>query len=326
MKGSLMKLVHPCVLALLTSVVMAPAIAQNYPTKPIRLIVPFGPGGGTDLIARTLSQRLTEALGQSVIVDNRAGAGGVIGADLVAKALPDGYTLVMGTPGPLTINPAFVVKMPYTLADFAPIALTTISPFMLVVNPAVPAKSVKEFIALAQSKPNSLNFGSAGNGSVAHLAAEQFKALAAVQITHVPYKGGGQSLVDLLGGQIQMVIDNLPTVLPQVRLAKLRGLAVGTKKRSALVPEYPTMIEAGVPGYEATTASGMLAPAKTPRAIVLRLNRELNAIVRSAEVKERFFSQGLEVAGGTPEDYARHLEEELKLNARIVRLAGIKIE
>jgi tripartite-type tricarboxylate transporter receptor subunit TctC len=326
MKGTMMKLVHRCVPALLALAVMAPAIAQNYPTKPIRLIVPFGPGGGTDLIARTLSQRLTEALGQSVVVDNRAGAGGVIGAELVAKALPDGYTLVMGTPGPLTINPALIAKMPYTLADFAPIALTTISPFMLVVNPAVPAKSIKELIALAHSKPNSLNFGSAGNGSVAHLAGEQFKALAGVQITHVPYKGGGQSLIDLLAGQIQMVIDNLPTVLPQVRLGKLRGLAVGTKKRSALVPEYPTMIEAGVPGYEATTASGMLAPAKTPPAIVMRLNRELNTIVGKAEVRERFYVQGLEVVGGTPEAYAQHLNDELKLNARIVQMAGIRIE
>ncbi|MEO7727048.1 MAG: tripartite tricarboxylate transporter substrate-binding protein, partial [Burkholderiales bacterium] len=196
--------------------------------------------------------------------------------------------------------------------------------FMLVVHPAVPAKSVKELIALAQSKPNSLNFGSAGNGSVAHLAGEQFKALANVQITHIPYKGGGQSLIDLLGGQLQMVIDNLPTVLPQVRLGKLRGIAVGTKKRSALVPEYPTMIEAGVPGYEASTASGVLAPAKTPRAIVMRLNTELNAIVRNAEVKERFFTQGLETIGGTPEQYAQHLRDEFQLNSRIIKAAGIK--
>ena len=299
---------------------------QAYPIKPVRLIVPFAPGGGTDLIARTLSPRLAEALGQSVIVDNRAGAGGVIGADLVAKALPDGYTLLMGTPGPLTINPALTAKMPYTLADFAPIALTTISPFMLVVHPSVPAKSVKELIALAQAKPNALNFGSAGTGSVAHLASEQFKALAGVQITHVPYKGGGQSLIDLLGGQLQMVIDNLPTVLPQVRLGKLRGLAVGTRKRSALVAEYPTMIEAGVPGYEASTASGVLAPAKTPRTILARLNRELNAIVRNVEVKERFFAQGLEAVGGTPEQYAQHLRDELQLNARVIRTAGIRVE
>ena len=302
------------------------ACAQSYPMKPIRLIVPFGAGGGTDLIARTLSQRLSEVLGQSVVVDNRAGAGGVIGADLVAKALPDGYTLVMGTPGPLTINPALVAKMPYTLADFAPIALTTISPFMLVVHPGVPAKSVRELVALAHSKPGALNFGSAGNGSVAHLAGEQFKALAGVQITHVPYKSGGQSLIDLLGGQLQLVIDNLPTVLPQLRLGKLRGLAVGTKIRSVLAPEYPTLHESGVPGYEASTASGMLAPGRTPRAIVDRLNRELNAIVRNAEVKERFFAQGLEVAGGTPEQYAQHLRDELQLNARIVKAAGIRLE
>jgi tripartite-type tricarboxylate transporter receptor subunit TctC len=216
--------------------------------------------------------------------------------------------------------------MPYTLADFAPIVLTTISPFMLVVHPAVPAKSVKELIALAHSKPNALNFGSAGNGSVAHLAGEQFKALAGVQITHVPYKGGGQSLIDLLGGQLQMVIDNLPTVLPQVRLGKLRGLAVGTPKRSALVPEYPTMIEAGVPGYEASTASGVLTPAKTPRAVVVRINRELDAIVRNAEVKERFFAQGLEAVGGTPEQYAQHLRDELQLNARVIKAVGIKVE
>jgi tripartite-type tricarboxylate transporter receptor subunit TctC len=250
----------------------------------------------------------------------------VVGADLVAKALPDGYTLMMGTPGPLTINPALLAKLPYALTDFAPVTLTTISPFMLVVHPAVAAKTVKELIALAQAKPHALNFGSAGNGSVAHLAGEQFKALTGVQITHVPYKGGGQSLIDLLGGQLQLVIDNLPTVLPQVRLGKLRGLAVGTRKRSALVPEYPTMVEAGVAGYEATTASGVLAPAGTPRAIVARLNRELDAIVRNADVKERFFAQGLEVVGGTPEQYAQHLRDELQLNTRIIKAAGIKAE
>ena len=298
--------------------------AQAYPTKPVRLIVPFGPGGGTDLIARTLSPRLTEALGQSVVVDNRAGAGGVIGAEIVARAPADGYTLLMGTPGPLTINPALVANMPYTLADFAPVVLATVSPFILVVHPSVPAKTVKELIALAQSKPNALNYGSAGNGSVAHLAGEQFKALAHVQITHVPYKGGGQSLIDLIGGQLQMVIDNLPTVLPQIRLGKLRALAVGTRKRSALAPEYPTMIEAGVPGYEASTASGVLVPAKTPRDIVLRLNRELVGILRNPDVKERFFAQGLEVAGGTPEQYAQHLRDELAQNARVIKAAGIK--
>ena len=312
-------------IALITGVV-ACASAQGYPSKPIRFVVPFAPGGGTDLIARTLSVRLSEALGQPVVVDNRAGAGGVIGADMVAKALPDGYTLLMGTPGPLTINPALVAKMPYTLADFAPVALATVSPFILVVHPSVPAKSVAELIALAHSKPNALNYGSAGTGSVAHLAGEQFKALAHVQITHVPYKGGGQSLIDLIGGQLQMVIDNLPTVLPQIRLSKLRALAVGTKTRSALVPEYPTMIEAGVAGYEASTASGVLAPAGTAREIVARLNRELDGMLRKSDVKERFFAQGLEVAGGTPAQYAQHLRDELAQNALVIRAAGIRIE
>ena len=312
-------------IALITGVV-ACASAQGYPSKPIRFVVPFAPGGGTDLIARTLSVRLSEALGQPVVVDNRAGAGGVIGADMVAKALPDGYTLLMGTPGPLTINPALVANMPYTLADFAPVALATVSPFILVVHPSVPAKSVAELIALAHSKPNALNYGSAGNGSVAHLAGEQFKALAHVQITHVPYKGGGQSLIDLIGGQLQMVIDNLPTVLPQIRLSKLRALAVGTKTRSALVPEYPTMIEAGVAGYEASTASGVLAPAGTAREIVARLNRELDGMLRKSDVKERFFAQGLEVAGGTPAQYAQHLRDELAQNALVIRAAGIRIE
>jgi len=312
--------------AMLVTALAPAAFSQTYPAKPIRLIVPFVPGGGTDLIARILSQRLTEPLGQTVIVDNRPGAGGVIGAELVAKSPPDGYTLLLGTPGPLTINPALLAKMPYTLEDFAPIALTTISPFILVVHPSVPAKSVKELIALAKSKPNSLNFGSAGQGSVAHLAGEQFKALAGVQIVHIPYKGGGQSLTDLLAGQLQMVIDNLPTVWPQIRQGKLRALAVGTKTRSALVPEYPTMAEAGVPGYEASTASGLLAPAKTSRDIINRINRDVLVVLRNPEVRERFVAQGLEVAGGTPEQYAQHLRDEFAQNARVIKAANIRLE
>jgi tripartite-type tricarboxylate transporter receptor subunit TctC len=309
-----------------TNAIHASAAADAYPGKPIRLIVPFAPGGGTDLIARTIGQPLTDALKQPVVVDNRAGAGGVIGADLVAKAAPDGYTLLMGTPGPLTINPNLQATIPYSLTDFVPIALATISPFILVVNPAVPAASVKELIALARARPGALNFGSAGNGSVAHLAAEQFKGLTGVQITHIPYKGGGQSLIDLLGGQLQIVFENLPVVLPHIRSGKLRALAVGTKKRSALVPEYPTMIEAGVPGYEASTASGVLAPAKTPRETVARLNRDIVKILHTPEVKERFAAQGLEAVGSTPEQYAEHLRAELAQYAKVIKAAGIRLE
>ena len=304
----------------------ATAWPDDYPAKSIRFVVPFVPGGGTDLVGRTIAQRLTEALGQSVVVDNRAGAGGVIGADTVAKAAADGYTLLMGTPGPLTINPNLLAKMPYTLKDFTPISLATIGPFILVVNPSLPATSVKELIALAKAKPNALNFGSAGNGSVAHLASEQFKALAGVQLTHVPYKGAAQSLTDLLAGQIQMEIENLPVVLPHILSGKLRALAVGTKKRFALVPEVPTMIEAGVPGYEASTTSGVLAPAKTPRERIARLNAEINKILQTPDIKERLLAQGLETVGGTPEQYAQHLRDELAQYARVVKSAGVKLE
>jgi tripartite-type tricarboxylate transporter receptor subunit TctC len=303
------------------------AATPDYPTKPIRLVVPFAPGGGTDLTARAIAQRLSDALGKPVVVDNRAGAGGVIGADLVAKATADGYTLVMGTPGPMTINPNLRKNMPYdSLKDFAPITQTTVSPFVLVVHPSVPANSVKELIALAKQKPGALNFGTAGNGSVAHLSAEQFKAMTGVQITHVPYKGSSQSVLDLLAGQVQLVFENLPVVLPHIRSGKVRALGVGTRTRFALLAEYPTVAEAGVPGYESTTAFGMLAPAKTPKAIIGKLNREVVKILQSAEIRQSFGALGLEPVGNTPEQYAAHLREELARYAKVVAFAGIKVE
>jgi tripartite-type tricarboxylate transporter receptor subunit TctC len=303
------------------------AATLEYPAKPIRLIVPFAPGGGTDLTARALAQKLSDAFGKPVVVDNRAGAGGVIGADLVAKAAADGYTLLMGTPGSMTINPNLRKNMPYdTLRDFAPITQTTISPFVLVVHPSVPASTVKELIALAKQKPGALNFGTAGNGSVSHLSAEQFKAVTGVQITHVPYKGSSQSLFDLIAGQVQLVFENLPVVLPHIRAGKVRALAVGTRTRSALLAEYPTVAEAGVPGYEATTTFGMLAPAKTPREIVEKLNREVVRILQSAEIKDSFGALGLETVGGTPEQYAVHLRDELARYAKVIKFAGIGLE
>jgi len=315
-----------CAISCAAANAAASSAADVFPAKPIRLIVPFAPGGGTDLIARTISPPLTAAVGQPVVVDNRAGAGGVIGADLVAKAPPDGYTLMMGTPGPLTINPNLLAKVPYRLGDFAPVTLATISPFVLVVNANLPVASVKELIALAKARPGALNYGSAGNGSVAHLATEQFKALAGVDITHVPYKGSSQSVTDLIGGQVQIVIENLPTVLPHIRSGRLIALAVGTRKRSALLPDVPTMVEAGVAGYEASTASGVLAPAKTPREIVVRLNRDLVAILQAPEIRERFAAQGLEAVGSTREQYAEHLRAEFAQNAKVIKAAGIKIE
>ena len=312
--------------ALLSVGVTAEAAAQAYPSKPIRFIVPFAPGGSTDLLARFLAPRLTAALGQPVIVDNRGGAGGVIGAELAARAPADGYTIVLGSPGPLTINPN-LQRMPYdSLRDFSPITLATISPFTLVVHPSLPVNSVKDLVALAKAKPGSLNYGSAGNGSVAHFSSEQFKALAGVDIVHVPFKGSGPAVADLLGGRLHLMFENLPTMLPHVRSGKLKLLAVGTKTRSGLVPEYPTIAEAGVPGYESSTAFGVLAPANTPAAVVKRLNQEIVKALQIPDMMEKLSGLGLEAVGGTPQQYAAHLKEELAKYGRIVKAAGIKLD
>jgi len=305
---------------------MDAAQAQQYPMRPIRFIVPFAPGGSTDLLARFLAPRLTEALRQTVVVDNRGGAGGVIGAELAARAPADGYTIVLGSPGPLTINPN-LQRVPYdTLRDFSPITLATISPFTLVVNPSVPVISVKDLVALAKARPGQLNYGSAGNGSVGHFSSEQFKALAGVDIVHVPFKGAGPAVADLLGGRLHLMFENLPTILPHVRSGKLKMLAVGTKARSALVPEVPTVTEAGVPGYESSTAFGVLAPARTPVAVVTRLNRETVKALQAADLKEKLSGLGLEAVGGTPQQYAQHLKDELAKYGRIVKAAGIKLD
>jgi tripartite-type tricarboxylate transporter receptor subunit TctC len=279
------------------------------------------------LVARTLAQKLTEGLGQTFVVENRGGAGGVIGADMVAKAPPDGYTLVMGTPGSMTINPNLTAKMPYdTLRDFAPIALATISPFVLTVHPSLPVKSLKEFIALARSQPGRLNYGTSGNGSVAHLSTEYLKSMARIDLVHVPYKGSSLALTDTLAGQLQVLFDNLPVVLPHIRSGKLRLMGVGTQQRSALLPGAPTIAEAGVPGYEASTAFGVLAPVHTPAAVISRLNQEIVRTLQNAEIRDRLAAQGLEAVGGTPQQYEAHLRAELAKYARIVKSAGIKVE
>jgi tripartite-type tricarboxylate transporter receptor subunit TctC len=301
------------------------AAAQAYPTKPVRLVVPFPPGGGTDLVGRAIAQGLTERLGQTVIVDNRAGAGGVIGADHVAKSAPDGYTIVMGTPGPLTINPN-LRKVPYDPAgDFAPISLATISPFVLVVHPSVPARSVKALIAIARAKPGQLNYSTSGQGSVSHLAGAQFEALAGIEFTLIPFKGSNPSLTALVAGQVDLTLENQPVVLPHIGAGKLRGLAVGTAKRSALLPQLPTMREAGVAGYESSTAFGVLAPAGTPEAILTRLSQEVAGVLKSADLRERLAKQGLEAVGSTPQEYATHLREERNRNGQLIKSAGIKL-
>ena len=315
-----------CLLPFAFCLDIAVANAQQYPARPVRFVVPFAPGGGTDVLARLLAQRLFDPLGQPVVVDNRPGAGGVIGAEIAARAPADGYTIVLGSPGPLTINPN-LQRVPYdTLRDFAPITLATISPFVLVLHPSVAAGSVKDLIALARAKPGQLNYGSAGTGSVSHFSSEQFKALAGVDVVHVPYKGAGPYLIDLVGGRLQMAFENLPTVLAHVRAGKLKALAVGTKSRSTAMPAVPTVVEAGVAGYESSTAFGVLAPAKTPAAVVARLNRELVKIIHSPDIKEQMTAQGVEAVGGTPQQYAAHLKEELAKYGRIIKAAGIKVE
>jgi tripartite-type tricarboxylate transporter receptor subunit TctC len=319
-------ILHPSsfILLLILSTVV---VAQPYPSKPIRFIVPFAPGGGTDLVARMLAQRLPEALGQPVVVDNRGGAGGVIGAELAARAPADGYTLMLGSPGPLTINPNLSARLPYdSLRDFAPVTLATISPFVLVLHPSVPAASVKDLVALARARPGQLNYGSSGNGAVNHFSAEQFKALAGVNLVHVPYKGSGPATLDLVAGRLHLTFENLPTVLPHVKSGKLKMLAVGTKSRSAFVPEYPTIAEAGVPGYESSTAFGVLVPAKTPAAIVTRLSRESVKLLHGSEMRERLAAQGLEAVGSTPAEYAAHIKDELARYGRIAKAAGIRTD
>src|SRR5690242_10886670 len=278
----------------------APVAAADYPTKPIRLVVPFPPGGTTDILARAVAQKLAETWNQQVIVDNRSGAGGNIGADLVAKAAPDGYTLVMGTVGTHAINPNLYGKMPYDhVKDFAPVILVAGVPNVLVVNPSVPAKTVQEFIAYAKANPGKLNFASSGSGTSIHLSGELFKVMTGVQMTHVPYKGSAPALTDLVGGQVQLMFDNLPSSLAFIKAGKLRALAVTSKTRAAALPDVPTIADF-VPGFEASSWFGLLAPAGTPPAVIAKINGEVAKWLATPEAREKLTAQGANVAGGTP--------------------------
>ena len=313
--------------AVLLACIALGAQAENYPSKPIKLIVPFPAAGTTDFLARILGQELTKAWGQQVIVDNRPGAGGNIGSDLVAKSAPDGYTLVMGAVGTHAINASLYKKMPYdTVKDFAPITLIAMVPNILVVHPAVPAKSVKELIEYAKANPGKLNFASSGNGTSVHLSGELFKTMAGVSMTHVPYKGSAQALPDLLGGQVQLTFDNMPSMLPHVKAGKLRALAVTSSKRSPAMPDLPTIAEAGVAGYEASSWFGVLAPAGTPSAIVTKLNGEIVRILGLPEIKERLSSQGAEPVGNSPEQFAAYITAEMTKWGNVVKVSGAHMD
>jgi len=321
----------------LLAVVLAVAVAfgvvapfatgqSTYPTRPVRLVVPFPAGGTTDIIARATAQKLSEAWGQQVIVDNRPGAGGNVGSELVAKSAPDGYTLLMGTVGTHAINPSLYAKMPYDhVKDFVPVILVAGVPNVLVVNPELPVKSVPELIAYAKANPGKLNFASSGNGTSIHLSGELFKAMTGVQMTHVPYKGSAPALTDLVGGQVQLMFDNLPSSLAFIKAGKLRALAVTSTARAAALPDVPTVGDF-VPGFEASSWFGILAPAGTPPAIIAKINGEATKWLATPEAKDKLTAQGANVAGGSPQDFAKHIQAETAKWAKVVKDSGAKVD
>jgi tripartite-type tricarboxylate transporter receptor subunit TctC len=315
------------VCAVLLGMVALQAMAQSYPVKPVKMIVPFPAGGTTDILGRIVAQKLSERLGQPFIIDNRGGAGGNIGADMVAKSTPDGYTLLVGTVGTNAINASLYAKMPYdTAKDFVPIGLIAAVPNVLVVHPSLPARSVKELIDLLKSKPGEINFASSGNGTSIHLSGELFKTMAGVRMNHIPYKGSAPALTDLIGGQVQLMFDNLPSSMPHIKAGRLRALAVTSLKRSAALPDLPTIAEAALPGFDASSWFALFAPAGTPKAIVVKLNSELNAILQLADVREKFAAQGAEPTEFNPEQFAAFTQAELTKWARVVKESGAKVD
>jgi tripartite-type tricarboxylate transporter receptor subunit TctC len=314
-------------LALAAVAVPLGAFAQAYPAKPITIVVPFAAGGTTDILARVIGQALTKDLGQSVIVDNRAGAGGNIGAQFAAKSPADGYTLFMGTVGTHAINQSLYKKLPFDpIKDFAPLTRVAMVPNLLVANPAKPYKNVKELIAYAKANPGKVNFGSSGSGSSIHLSGELFKAMAKVDMVHVPYKGSAPAVTDLLGGQIDVMFDNMPSAIQHVRNGRLRPLAVTTARRSPELPDVPTVAEAGVPGYEATSWFGMFAPAGTPAPVVARLNAALAKVLADPEVKKKLAEQGAEPYSEKPEQFAEFIRQETAKWSKVVKDSGASVD
>ena len=302
------------------------AWGQAWPSKPIRMVVAFPPGGPTDIVSRVIAQRLSEQLGQQVIIDNKPGAGGNIAAELIANAPADGHTLFYNTSA-VVIGPALYSKVNYdTLKDFAPVALTASVPMVLAVNPNLPARSVKEFLDLARSKPGQLNYSSSGTGTITHLASAMLSTQTGIQTQHVPYKGSAPGLVDLASGQTQFMIDTINTVLPYVRDGRLRGLAVSSMKRSSVLPDLPTLHESGLSGFDASAWQGIMAPAATPNDIIQRLNAEVNKALAHPEVRAKLAAQGADVLGGTSAEYAAHLRSELPRWAKAVKDSGAKAD
>ena len=302
-------------------------LAQAWPSKPIRLIVPFPPGGGNDVIARVVAQKLGERLGQSVVVENRAGANGIVGLQALMQSAPDGHTIAVGAAGPLAVNPGLYDKLPYdAVKDFAPITNMVNFPLLLVTHPSVAAKTTRELVALAKAQPGKLHYSSPGSGNSGHLAGELFNSMAGVKTVHVPYKGQGPALADLLAGQVQMLYSSIPSVLPQIRQGQLNAIAVGSAKRVPSLPEIPTIAESGVPGYEAYSWVGMIAPNGTPKDVIARFHREIVDILKQKDVAEKLNGQGALPVGDTPEQFAAYIKAEIDKWGAVVRSSNIKVE
>ena len=316
-------------LAALAALAFATASAadDDYPSKPVRIVVPFAPGGSTDVVARILADKLGAEFKQTFVVENRAGASGNIGADVVAKAPPDGYTLLMGTTGVLAINKYLFTNMAFDPErDFVPVSYTSLITNILVVNPQVPARTVPDLVKLAQDKPGGLTFASSGAGSSTHLSGELFKSLAGVNILHIPYKGSSQALVDVIGGQVTMLFDNAPSSMPFIEQGKLRAIAVTSMKRLPNLPDVPTIDEAGVKGYESLSWSGIMAPLGTPRPVIDKLNAAIERALHAEDVRRKFAALGIEAVGGPPEAFARHIRAESEKWGRLVKAANIRLD
>ncbi len=325
-----MKMISLCCRMAATSILIlqcATAGAQVYPSKPVRLIVAFPPGGSTDIIARIVGQKLGERLGQQVVIDNRGGAGGTIGTEIAARSNPDGYTLTMGTTSTHVIAVGVYSKLKYDpVKDFAPLTLVATTPYLLVVNPGVKANSLKEFIALAKSQPGKLNYASAGTGTTTQLAMEMLKTAAGIDVVHVPYNGNGPANTATLGGQVQALFGSMPAVLTQAKAGRLRPLAVGTPKRSPSLPDVPSVAESGYPGFDASLWLGFFAPKGTPAPILKRLQTELTSIAQSPEMKEQFERNGAESITNTPAEFTKLIKSEIDKYTKVIKAAGIKLE
>lgn len=316
-----------CLSMVVLLAVNAVQAADNFPLRPMRLIIPFPPGGGTDIMGRMLAQRLIDAFGTQVVVDNRGGAAGIIGTEMAARANPDGHTLMIGSVSTICINPSLHKNLAFDpVKDLAPISLVASTPSMLVVGSALPVKSVKDLIALARAKPGQLLYATPGSGSSSHLGTELFKQVAGVNIQHVPYKGTGPAVTDLISGQVSMFITNMPSVLPMVKAGRVRALAVTSLQRSTLVPELPTVAESGIPGFEVIVWYGVLAPAAVPRPLLARLNQEVRKMSGMQDVKDKLALQGAEVMSSTPEEFARRIRDDLTKWGKIVRDSGAKAD